>query len=253
MYNLKYITLIFLIIKSHFIFGNELCPNAWKIGIFENPPMQAFANGIANGYNIDMISELAKRVGCKVFFSEVPWPRQFVEVASGKLDVVLGGGKRPDREKLLYYGRPDINGPSVIIFYKEDKNFKSFKLNQIMKLNLKIGAQVGSQYSDEYTNLMKNTEFSSKIELSTRGENLIKKFRAKRIDGMFFGDIFTAKIFLKDDFKKNKLLVFPVTENDYAYIAYSKKTFTIENVKELDQELKKIINDGNQLKIIQIF
>jgi ABC-type amino acid transport substrate-binding protein len=213
--------------------------------------MQSFVKGKASGYSVDIISEIAKRTGCKVFFSEIPWARQFVEVASGKLDVVLGGGKRPEREKILHYGRPDINGPSVIIFNKEDKNFKSFKLNQIIKLNLIIGAKIGAQYSDEYTILMKDPEFSSKIELSINGENLVKKFKAKRIDGILFGGILTAKTYLKDEFKKNNLIIFPLLENDYSYISYSKKRFTIENAKALDKELKKIINDGTQFKIMK--
>ncbi|APJ03654.1 substrate-binding periplasmic protein [Silvanigrella aquatica] len=251
MKKLKLLTLIFLFIKSQCLFANELCPHPWQIGIYANSPMQALIKEKAEGYNVDIINEMAKRVGCKISFSEIPWARQFVEAGSGKLDFILGGGKRPDREKILHYARPDLNVPSVIIFKKEDKNFKSFKLNQIMTMNLKIGGLVGSQYSDEYEKLMKNKDFASKIEHSTKHENLVNKFRAKRIDGLLFGEITSAKNFLKEEFNKNSILIFPLTENDYSYVAYSKKTFTIENVKTLDGVLKKIINDGTQLKIMK--
>ncbi len=232
-------------------YANDLCSSPWKIGIYDNPPFQTFINEKESGLDIDIITEVAKRLDCKILLIKIPWSRQFYEAQKGKLDIIMGAGKRKDREEYLYYLTPYKNLPSVIVFMNNSKSPKSFTLSNLKKMNITIGALIGAVYSEEYEQLIKDSVFSSKIELSSKNELIINKLKLGRIDGGFFTGIIEVKNLMRKEYNNNELIIYPISSNDYGYFTYSKKTFDLINAKKIDKTIQNMNSDGTLKKLMK--
>nr|BFD33573.1 amino acid ABC transporter substrate-binding protein [Pigmentibacter ruber] len=250
LYKITFVFFIFFILKK-VAFADDLCPAPWKIGIYDNPPFQTLINEKESGLDIDIITEVVKRLNCKVLLIKIPWSRQFYEAKTGKLDIIMGAGKRKDREEYLYYLTPYKNLPSVIAFMNSSKTPKSFNLSNLKNMDITIGALIGAVYSDEYENLIKDPEFSSKIELSSKTELIINKLRLGRIEGAFFTGILEVKNLMPKEYKNNELIIYPISSVDYGYFAYSKKTFDLIKAKKIDKVIQDMNSDGTIKKLMK--
>ncbi|WGL60508.1 transporter substrate-binding domain-containing protein [Pigmentibacter sp. JX0631] len=241
--------LFFIFIKVSL--ANDLCSSPWKIGIYDNPPFQTSINEKESGLDIDIITEVAKKLDCEVLLIKIPWSRQFYEAKTGRLDIIMGAGKRNDREEYLYYLTPYKNLPSVVVFMNNSKSPKAFTLSNLKNMNITIGALIGAVFSEEYEHLIKDPLFSSKIELSSKTELIINKLRLGRIDGAFFTGILEVKKLMPKEYNNNELIIYPISSIDYGYFAYSKKTFDLLKAKKIDKVIQDLNSDGTLKKLMK--
>lgn len=253
-FNLKlYSVFIVLLFCSFFnsLFADEICNSPWKIGVYDNPPFQSYINEKAEGLETDIIIEVAKRLKCQVTFTKIPWVRQFYEAQQGKVDIIMGAGKRKDREEYLYYLKPYKNLPSVIVFLNKPNAPKSFVLSDLKNMNITVGALIGAMYSDEYEQLIKEPAFSSKIKLTSKDELNIQKLKLGRLDAVLFTGILEVKNKMKTEYNNKELIIYPVSPNDFGYFTYSKKTFTLNSAEKIDTTIQKMQSEGTLRKLME--
>ena len=86
---------------------------AWgilRIGTyFVNPPFDYMADGADIGFEVDLMEEIARRVGLKPAFVNTRWETILQEMQDGRYDCIVGGITiTPQREQILAWSVPYI-------------------------------------------------------------------------------------------------------------------------------------------------
>jgi len=86
---------------------------AWgilRIGTyFVNPPFEYMADGADIGFEVDLMEEIARRVGLKPAFVNTRWEAILQEMQDGRYDCIVGGITiTPQREQILAWSVPYI-------------------------------------------------------------------------------------------------------------------------------------------------
>lgn len=113
--------------------------------------------GKLTGYDVEVITEAAKRAGIKINFTPTPWDSMFLGLESKKYDIIANQiGKNPDREKKYLFSESYlISGAQLIV---KDNNTKIKTLADLK--GKKVGTGVGSNYNKILTDYDKNKEIN---------------------------------------------------------------------------------------------
>ena len=233
--NLKFIASFFIILVSYKTFAVELCRKPWKVAVSDRYPFEVYLAGKPVGLNIDVMNKVAEKLNCKVEYFDLPFARIIYESKHGNLDIVMGVGKRKEREEFAYYFEPYLNSPSVIVIHRKDyKSFENFKLTDLTqeKNKSKIAGMIGAVYNKEYESLMGNQIFVNHLILTSKNALNFKKLIDNEVDAILLSDIAIAKTLINSSDFKNDLLMIPIDKEDYSYFIYSKKSFSEEEAKK---------------------
>lgn len=236
---------LFLFINP--VFAIDVCKTPWRIGVSDRFPFESYVKDEPSGLNVDIIKEVAKKLKCKIEFSNIPFTRIINEAKSGKIDIIMGVGRRKEREEFAYYLSPYLNKPSVLITLKENKSkFKNFSLQDVNKKDFlySIGAVLGFVYSKEYERLLTEPDFSRHLAFGTKNDLNLMKLSAKRIDAMLASDIIIAKRLIENSNNMKIYTIIPIDKEDFAYFLYTKSSFSIDQAKVIDIELQKVLNSS---------
>jgi len=229
----------------------------WRIGISDRLPYQGYdKNNKPAGIEVELITSAAATLGCQVNYAPMPWKRQFMGVANGTLDILLGPGKRKDRELLLYYFEPYAYEPSVLVLPKDAAVQVNFhKLADVLSLprNFIIGSLVGDSYSDNFDVLMKTPNFAGHIYLVPEQATSLKMLSAGRLQGAFFPDASTPMEVAKNLGLAGRFALLPIDQgaDDYAYITYSKKTLSDAEAKRVNDVVDRAVNSAEFDRILR--
>jgi L-cystine transport system substrate-binding protein len=101
--------------------------------------------GQLTGYDVEVVRELAKRVGLEVKFLPTPWDGMFLGLEAKKFDVIANQiAKNPEREKkYLFSDDYLVSGAQIIV--RADRSGAFGGLGSLA--GLRVGTGVGSNYS----------------------------------------------------------------------------------------------------------
>lgn len=75
-------------------------------------------SGEISGFNSELIRAALKGLNCEAKFVELPWARALRELEQGRLDILPGALRTPEREKYAYFSRPINRSPNVLFVAK---------------------------------------------------------------------------------------------------------------------------------------
>ena len=101
--------------------------------------------GQLTGYDVEVVREIAKRVGLEVKFLPTPWDGMFLGLESKKFDLVANQiAKNPEREKkYLFSDDYLVSGAQIIVRGDRAGTFTGLE----SLAGLKVGTGIGSNYS----------------------------------------------------------------------------------------------------------
>jgi ABC-type amino acid transport substrate-binding protein len=87
-----------------------LIPGTLRIGTyFVNPPFEYVAKGVDVGFEVDLMKDIARRLGLKAVFMDTRWEKILQEMQGGRYDCIVGGITiTPERERVLAWSVPYI-------------------------------------------------------------------------------------------------------------------------------------------------
>lgn len=207
-------------------------------------------NGEISGFSPDLLRAVLKSMNCEVRFVELPWARALRELELGRLDILPGALRKPDREAYAYFSRPVNRSPNVLFVAKSaTSKFKLATLADLSGTGFRLGAQIGVAYGPEYDTLIKTPVFSAQTTQVSSRRSAWKMIEQDRLDGIIADEI-TAQVELKqlglqDAIVKTDI----VASSEAALLALSQASVTPEFVKELDRTLEAMMADGRYQKI----
>jgi polar amino acid transport system substrate-binding protein len=208
------------------------------------------AKGEVHGFNADLVREALQRMGCTARFVEMPWARALVELEAGRLDMLPGALRKPEREHFAWFSRPVNRSPNVLFIHKNAAAIYSIsKLADLLGTNFRLGTQIEVTYGPEFEALSKNPEFVARMTPLSLRKSAWKMMEVGRLDGIIADEV-TALVELKQlgltqEITKSKVIV----SMEPAAIALSKKSVTEDFVKALDRSLGSMLADGKYREI----
>jgi L-cystine transport system substrate-binding protein len=100
--------------------------------------------GNLTGFDVEIATEVAKRIGVEPKFKETQWDAMFAGLDAKRFDMVANEvGIRPDRQEKYDFSDPYITSAAVLITHKDNNNVKAFEdikgLNSAQSLTSNYG------------------------------------------------------------------------------------------------------------------
>ncbi|MGZ0050427.1 amino acid ABC transporter substrate-binding protein [Brevibacillus gelatini] len=102
-------------------------------------------SGKLTGYDVEVATEVAKRLGVEPVFQETQWDAMFAGLDSKRFDVIANQvGIRPDRQEKYDFSKPYSISRAVLVTHKDNTTVKDFADIK----GLKAGQSMTSNYAD---------------------------------------------------------------------------------------------------------
>lgn len=196
----------------------------------------------------DIVTKAANRASIKIDLRpSIPWKRILFNLRNGKLDIIAGALKTQQREKQFKFS-PAVHHAELRVFVRRDQ---SFDYQQLSDLRGKHGAKVRGmslgQEADKYAfdNLV--------VDDAPSPKSLFQMVASGRLDyGIFYWS--TGK---KEVNKRNlsaiiDILPTPVSKEGL-YIAFSKNSPCQHQIESVNNEIRRMKEDGSVESIIQYY
>jgi len=220
---------------------------------YDDPPY-AFRgkDGTLQGLDVDLARTALQRMDCSATFVEMPWARALIELEAGRLDILPGALRRPERERFAYFSRPTNRSPNVLFIGKlAAQRYQIRELADVMGTRFRLGAQIGVAYGPAYDSLLKEPDFASRLSLITSRRGAWKMIGLNRLDGLIAdeasGLVELKELGLTHAVAKTRLVV----SGDASMFALSKRAVSPEFVARFDHALDAMIGDGQYRRIRQ--
>jgi len=194
-------------------------------------------SGNLTGFDVELATEVAKRIGVKPEFKETQWDAMFAGLDAKRFDMIANEvGIRPDRQEKYDFSDPYITSAGVLIAHKDNEKVKSFE-------DIK-GLNAAQSMTSNYADMAK--KYGAKIVGVDGFQQAVELLAQKRVD-VTINDKLS---FL--DYKKQKPdapIKVVATANDASSsgFMFRKKSDTL--VDEVNKALKEIVDDGTYKKI----
>jgi L-cystine transport system substrate-binding protein len=194
-------------------------------------------SGNLTGFDVEIATEVAKRLGVKPEFKETQWDAIFAGLDAKRFDMIANQvGIRPDRQEKYDFSDPYITSSAVLITHKDNNEVKAFEDIKGLNSAQSLTSNYGDMAKKFGANLVGVEGFTQSVEL----------LASKRVDVTINDRI----SFL--DYMKNKpdapIKIADTSEDASASgLMFRKKSETL--VDEVNKALSEMIGDGTYTKI----
>lgn len=159
------------------------------------------------GFDVEIIEEVAKRIGVKVQFVETPWDGMLSSLQTKKIDLIANEvGVKEDRKKKFDFSKPYTQSYAEIVVHKDNQEIKGVKDLK----NKTAGQTLTSNYGD-YAR-----DAQAKVQGYEDMISAMKDVAAKRIDASINDRLAIAEM-LKEQNLPLKVVGEPIEKVDIAF------------------------------------
>lgn len=221
-----------------------------------DPPFSMqLPDGSIGGIYVDASREALKRLNCAVTLRKLPWARALKELELGRLDILPGAFRRPEREEYAYFSGVVLPHSRNLLFAHPEA-FERQPIRRLLELQhtaFRLGAQTDVHYGPDYEQLMKAPNYASRVAMVTNRTNLWHMIAKRRIDGAIADEHTGAyeiqQLGLSDAIKATHVVV----SSDDAEIAFSRRTNTPDFVQKYAETMRALVADGSYGQIVQSY
>lgn len=211
-----------------------------RVAFSESPPFKILSiKGEPTGIDIQLMKELAQRLGLRIEYEFVPFKRGLYMLENGQVDFMTGVLRRNEREEYLHYIEPAYKKYSDKAFYVLNGNEHIVKKHEDLH-NLVVGTLLGVKYYPKFD----NDELINKQSITDR-DSRFKMLLAHRIDAVISsecsGDYRIARLGLSDVVSKADYVY---RKEQHVYMVLSKKSIHAKNIDKINTVLGNLLNEG---------
>ncbi|MGE6790503.1 amino acid ABC transporter substrate-binding protein, PAAT family [Pseudomonas guineae] len=220
----------------------------------DDPPFSMQAeDGSVVGIYVDANREVLQRLGCQVQLRKLPWARALRELKIGRLDILPGAFKRPEREHYAYFSGT-ILPPSRNILFMHKEALTRWPVSQLLALqntDFRLGAQINVSYGADFELLMRDQATASRVFMSANRLNLWGMVAKRRIDGVIADENTGAyeihQLGLEAEIQPSTVVV----SSAAAEVAFSKITNDQAFVQAYAKAQRELVADGSYQRIVK--
>ncbi|GAK54741.1 ABC-type amino acid transport/signal transduction systems, periplasmic component/domain [Candidatus Moduliflexus flocculans] len=203
------------------------------------------ANGKYTGIDIDIITAILEKMGCQYEFLEAPWARAIKETQLGRIHLLMGASKTPEREAFAYFSTPYRQESFALFVRKGDAvKYQFTSLRDMLSVPFRLGVTRGYYYGEEFAELSATPEFQAMLDEMTQDHLHYAKLIAHRIDG-FLAEPMVSMIELRKKGLSDQVEMHPfrLVSNDISAM-FSKQIISPEFVQTFNRYLAELQTDG---------
>jgi len=205
------------------------------------------------GLQAELTEQTLQRLGCKVAWVELPWARALVELEAGRLDVLPGALRRPERDAYARWVEQHVavaNRLFVRAGGEADLNGAT-RLQQAWRPGVKLGVQIGVVYGPDYAELLGNPAFRAALTQVSARRSLWQMLDIGRIDGVLASEA-TARWELGELGLQGRIVPTAVViSHEPAQIMFSKRSVDAATVQRYRAAAEALEKDGTQARIVR--
>ena len=220
---------------SHLAFAEE---KELVIPVSEFSPWKMIDGDKFHGIDIDILHEMAERLGLTLKFIKCPFARCLEHMKRGKADLMSSIVKRPDREIYIRYLEPPYYTERRVFYVIKGKSHILQRYEDLYKI--RVGVKRRVKYFPRFD---EDTKIN-KEEVTDVIQN-IKKLALGRIDTFIIsetqGDYLVAISGFQDKFEKLQVIF---KGYDRAYFGISKRSKFFRQADDFKKVLEQMIEEG---------
>ena len=206
------------------------------------------------GIDIDIVQEVLARMGCTMALREMPWARALIELEHGRIDMISGAYRKPEREVYAHFSSIELGTPNVLFVHKQKlKDWDWHSLTGLMTNKFLLGAQIDVSYSNEYEALSRDDSLQSQFVRQSDRSALWGMLEKQRIDGVIADEITAQQELVQMGLDSSIVRTPLVISRAPAFYAFSKKTTSIEFVNRFDKVLNQLVDSGRHQEIVDAY
>jgi polar amino acid transport system substrate-binding protein len=189
----------------------EVCPPVTRVGVSDLGLTSFRDEGRIAGLGIDVVTEAARRAGCKIELMWFPRQRLFVELEAGRIDMTMGALRLPERDAYATHIPYAYLQYDLVLTRRAQRRYTSladFVRNGSGRLNLTRGVK----YDAAIELQLEILAAAGRIELVNDFETVFSKVEMGRADGTLASAPIYTK-YLRAERFKGLLTVIPLPES----------------------------------------
>lgn len=220
----------------------------------DDPPfsMQTEEGGVVGIY-VEINRAALARMGCQIRLRKLPWARALKELELGRLDVLPGAFRRPERELYAYFSGA-VLPPSRNLLFMHTQATKRWPVTSLLELQhsaFRLGAQIDVSYGPKYQQLMSDPAFASRVVMAASRASLWQMVSKDRIDGVIADEHTGAYELQQSGLAEQITATAVVVSADAAEVAFSKVSNDQAFVQAYAAALRGLVADGSYARIVQ--
>ncbi len=125
-------------------------------------------SGNFTGFDVEIATEIAKRLGVEPEFKETQWDAMFAGFDAKRFDMVANQvGIRPDRQEKYDFSDPYITSAAVLIAHKDNEEIKAFEDIKGLNAAQSLTSNYGDMAKKYGANIVGVDGFNQSVELLT--------------------------------------------------------------------------------------
>jgi L-cystine transport system substrate-binding protein len=194
-------------------------------------------SGKLTGFDVEIASEVAKRLGVEPEFKETQWDAIFAGLDAKRFDMIANQvGIRPDRQEKYDFSDPYITSAAVLITHKDNNQVKAFEDIKNLNAAQSLTSNYGEMAKKFGANLVGVEGFTQSVEL----------LATKRVD-VTINDRISYLDYTKQKPDAPIKIVDTSEEASVSGLMFRKESDTL--VAEVNKALTEMIEDGTYTKI----
>ncbi|QGX40286.1 substrate-binding periplasmic protein [Permianibacter aggregans] len=203
-------------------------------------------NGDVRGLDVDVVTAIAERVGCKITYQQGEWRELLDGIKSGKLDLIASATRTEDREEYAYFSDPYREEAfSLYVRAGEANKWAAKSIREMVRdKNMRIGLIDGYVYGGVIEDLLGEPELAPHFISASFSESHAANLLDGKIDGLM-EDAYVAEAMIQ---RKNlgdriERLPFNYHKGDVA-IMFSKQSVQPDLVQRFNETIAAMKSDG---------
>ncbi|NNN27623.1 transporter substrate-binding domain-containing protein [Pseudomonas nitroreducens] len=220
----------------------------------DDPPFSMqLPDGRIGGLYVELNRAVLERLGCQVRMVKLPWARALKELELGRLDVLPGAFRKPEREVYAWFSGALLPPSRNILFVRRGLPQRDSlqQLSDLAGSGFRLGAQIDVSYGEPFRQLMADPDYAARVFFNPNRSNLWHMVDKGRIDGIIAdehsGQYELQQLGLAGRIEPTGVVV----SAESAEVAFSKRTQDEGFVRRYAQMLKTLVEEGEDRRILQ--
>ena len=231
--------ILFLVLVSTGFAGTGTCGQPVTVSFSEFPPYKMLSNGKPAGIDVDILSQIAKKMDLKLTYKQGTFDQCLGMMERGEADLMTSLLRRPDREDFILYVQPRYFTRTEKVFYVLKGRDNKIRVYEDLS-NLKIGVKAGVKYSLQFDSDQSLKKIAAQ-DIQANLERLEAGWIDTFIDTGTEGDYWINKLGYADKVTKAKL---KFEQLDPIYLGLSRKSPLAKRSHEIGRALKSLLDEG---------
>lgn len=195
------------------------------------------SSGKLTGFDVELATEIAKRLGVEPVFMETQWDAMFAGLDAKRFDMIANQvGIRPDRQEKYDFSKPYVTSSAVLVVHQDNTTVNGFEDIKGLKAAQTLTSNLTDIARENGAEIVAVEGFNQAIDL----------LATKRVD-VTINDGLSLLDFLKQ--KPDTPVKIVAKHPDAAQNGFMFRKGNPELVEAVNQALDEMMQDGTYLKI----